>query len=679
MNDQTLPLDHATEPDEGAAVTEPVLTNPIAIPPVIEDDEDEPASLTGALPSIPRPAAVRKLAEQLMAFGMSEGAAAAVARAVARPEEARRRLQNPDVLRVPGGELDTISVQVWTPAVSTFPGNNREAGTRVYALSNGVPDDHVPQLGATMSQAGVATELVLEAQSPAHVVASLSNSAAFLAQNNDLSGTIGQLGILRDVFLTVGRIEHEDKIAPRHVVWSDDGSSRISAAHRIMGLGPEEVVYRLPADDRAFRGLLGGTLADALRAPEDLTKEEARRVRALVAPATIVLRFRPEQDPPRRYDQAVRFVVGITHVDPPKAWGAASENDALADAVIEEFIERRLISQVQAGWLAATVTAAQAVEAGLDGHEDTRVADIVATFLPRSAQRTFSKGVRRVTAQAAVRAEQRARITTELILRPWRSGRSDQDRVAAVRSTLQRAYTLAPITEGGWRRGTDDPDKLLDEALRDLEGGVNSGPAGIELAIRGGYWLAVYQGLRRDARASADQRPPSSVLQKMTESEHGLRVMHAAIVSGRAGQRPGRVDKNGAVLRAGNDASIGVDDLWLRRTFPAGSVVPDIEGEKETPGSKFERARRKVGELVDSLESALREAETVEGPTGPYVRDYGWPTDDAEVLGNRLNKLSARLAVWGQMYAVVGDPGDFDTREDSDAEEGRFGVSSADE
>lgn len=40
VNDQTLPLDHATEPDEGAAVTEPVLTNPIAIPPVIEDDED---------------------------------------------------------------------------------------------------------------------------------------------------------------------------------------------------------------------------------------------------------------------------------------------------------------------------------------------------------------------------------------------------------------------------------------------------------------------------------------------------------------------------------------------------------------------------------------------------------------------------------------------------------------
>ncbi len=671
MNDQTLPLVHSgSGTNQGEEVAEAVLANPVI--PTVEDDDEEPTSLPGALPAVPRPAAVRRLAEQLAAFGMSEGAASAVARAVTRPEEARRRLLNPDVLRVPGGELDTISVQVWTPAVSTFPGNNREAGTRVYPLSGGLADDHVPQLGATTSQAGVATELVAEAQSPAHVVASLSNSAAFLAQNNDLSGTVGQLGILREVFLTVGRIEHGDKSAPRHVVWSDDGSSRISAAHRIMGVDPEEVLYRLPADDRAFRGLLGGTIADALRAPEDLTSEEARRVRALVAPATIVLRFRPEEGSSRRYDQAVRFVVGITHVDPPKAWGAASENDALADAVIEEFIERRLISQAQAGWLGATVTATEALEAGFDGHQDTRVADIVATFLPRSAQRPFSKGVRRVTAQSAVRAEQRARITTELILRPWRSGRSDQDRVAAVRSTIQRAYTLAPLAEAGWRRGTDDPDKLLDEALRDLQGGINSGPAGIELAIRGGYWLAIHQGLRRDARTSVDQRPPSSVLQKLTESEHGLRVLHEAIVSGRAGNRPDRVDGNGALLRTSGDASIIVEDDWLRRTFPAGSVIPDIEGEKETPKSKLERARRKVGELVESLESALREAETVEGPTGPYVRDFGWPTNDADGLGGRLNKLSARLAVWGQMYAVVSDPGDLDVGEARAASDSGF-------
>ena len=675
MDTQILPHDNsAIGPDPDGEIAGPVLADPVSIPPVIEDD-DEPTSLPGTLPSVPRPAAVRRLADQLTAFGMSEGAAAAVARAVARPEEARRRLLNPDVLRVPGGELDTISVQVWTPAVSTFPGNNREAGTRVYPLSGRLADENLPQLGAATSQAGVATELVMEAQSPAHVVASLGNSAAFLAQNNDLSGTVGQLGILREVFLTVGRIEHADKTAPRHVIWSDDGSSRLSAAHRIMGVDPEEVVYRLPADDRAFRGLLGGTLADALRAPEDLTPEEARRVRALVAPATIVLRFRPDQGSACRYDQAVRFVVGITHVDPPKAWGAASENDALADAVIEEFIERRLISQAEAGWLGATVTAARASEAGFDGHQDTRVADIVATFLPRSAQRAFSKGVRRVTASAGVRAEQRARITTELILRPWRSGRSDQDRVAAVRSTLQRAYTLPPVAEGGWRRGTNDPDKLLDEALHDLAGGVNSGPAGIELAIRGGYWLAVHQGLRRDARRSADQRPPSSVLQKMTESEHGLRVLHEAIISGRAGRQPGQVDGNGAPLRTSSDAPIDVIDEWLRKTFHPGSVIPDIEGEKETPGSKFERARRRVGELVDSLESALREVETVEGPTGPYVRDFGWPTENADALGNRLNKLSARLAVWGQMYAVIGDPGDSDTDE-AGADPG---VSSADE
>lgn len=662
MNAQHLPLENPPSwPNQGDA-DESVQANPSSIPPVVEvEDDEEAAPLPGGLPSVPRPAAVRRLAEQLTAFGMSEGSATAVARAVARPEEARRRLQNPDVMRVPGGELDTISVQAWTAAVSTFPGNNREAGTRIYPLSGALADGAHPPLGATTSQAGIATELVLEAQSPAHVVASLSDSAAFLAANNDLSGTIGQLGILRDVLLTVGRIDHTDKAAPRHVLWSDDGSSRVASAHRILGVNAEEVVYRLPADDRAFRGLVGGVVADALKAPEDLTTDEAHRVRALVAPAIIVLRFRPDDGSSLRYDQAVRFVVGLTHVEPPKAWGAASENDALADAVIEEFVERRLISQAQAGWFAASLTPAQAAEAGFDTHADTRVADIVATFLPRSAHRALGKGVRRVTARARVSADQRAKVTTEMLLRPWRSGRPDQDRVAAVRSTLQRAYTLGPIAEGGWRRGTDDPDKLLDEALNDLAGGVNSGPAGIELAIRGGYWLAVHQSLRRDARLSNDQRPPSSVLQKMTESEHGLRALHAAIINGRAGEQPGRVDKHGAPLRSKDtDVPLNVDDNWLRRTFPARSALPEIEGEKETPRSQFERARRGVEDLVDSLESALREVETVEGRTGPYVRQFGWPTENAEALGSRLNRLSARLSVWGQLYAVIEDPGEPD-------------------
>lgn len=153
MNDQTLPLDYLTTgPDQGEEVAEPVLANPVDIPTVVDDD-DEPASLPGTLPSVPRPAAVRKLAEQLTAFGMSEGAAASVARAVTRPEEARRRLQNPDVLRVPGGELDTIDIQVWTPAVSTLrQAETVEGPTGPYVRDFGWPTEDAEALGNRLTK-----------------------------------------------------------------------------------------------------------------------------------------------------------------------------------------------------------------------------------------------------------------------------------------------------------------------------------------------------------------------------------------------------------------------------------------------------------------------------------------------------------------------------------------------
>src|SRR5690242_14337902 len=63
-----------------------------------DDDEDLP-SMPDGLPAVPKTAAVKRLAENLKAFGLSDGAAIAIARVIARPEEARRRLLAPDLMR----------------------------------------------------------------------------------------------------------------------------------------------------------------------------------------------------------------------------------------------------------------------------------------------------------------------------------------------------------------------------------------------------------------------------------------------------------------------------------------------------------------------------------------------------------------------------------------------------
>ncbi|MFI6262162.1 hypothetical protein [Micromonospora sp. NPDC051006] len=625
----------------------------------LEEDEDLP-SMPDGLPSVPRAAAVKKLAEGLKPYVLSEGAALALARAVARPEEARRRLQAPDLMRVPGGTLETISVQVWLPAVTTFPVNNREASARVYPLSGALREDQYPPLGPISAPEGVAGELSIAAQSPAHVVSALDWSNAYLERVNDLSTTIGQHGVLRDLLLSVVRIEHTDGAPPSWILGAADGSSRVSAAHRLHDLKAEEVVYQLPQNERRFRGLIGDVIADAQRPIEQVAESAVKRTHALVAPATVVLRFVPDS-PARhlRYDQAIRFIVGITHVEPPKAWGKASENDALGDAVIEEFVDGRRITSVEGRWYRATISPAEADQEGFDRHLDTRVAEIAARFLPDSAHKPFRRGVLRITAKSRVNREFKTQIATELALRPWRSTQpeSEADAVKGARSTLQRTLLWPALREDGWRRTTNDPDLLLTEALRELAStdGSMSGPSGVELAVRGGYYLAIHRRLRREVSTFNDKRAPYAVLQRMTESEHGLRTLHAAVVEGRADRVPVQVDGEGSPIRSSDGSVLLADNRWLRLTFsPADEVGPVFGEDVDTPETTFARERRRVSGLVDSLESTIRVVAEIPGrTTRKLVREQGWPSGHAEDLANRLMKISGDLRFWASFYEAA--------------------------
>jgi hypothetical protein len=611
---------------------------------------------------------------------MSEGAARAIARIVVRPEEARRRLQHPDLVRVPGGVLETLSTQVWTPAVSPYPGNNREASQRVYPLSGAIGEGQYPPLGPTSASPGATGELVLSAMNRAHVVSGFDRSRAILAQQNDLAPTIGEHGILRELMLSVVRVDHADRTPPTWIVAADDGSSRTTGAHRNLGVGAEQVVYQFPADDRKYRGFLGNVLAAAQSPTEELTSQDLARARSLVAPATLILRFLPDPGSDLSYDQAVRFVVGITHVEPPQRWSSASENDALGDAVIEEFLATRRIGHAQAQWFAATLTPAEAVSHRFGSDADTRVAEI-ARFLSNSAHQGVRRGVLRITAKGRVTADFKAKIMTEMMLRPWRSAQPDPDPVNAVRSTLQRLLAWPVLKEDGWRRGTDDPDKLLAEALEELGDGQSSGPAGVELGLRGGYYLAIQRRLQRERVKGVDYRAPSSVLQRMTETEHGLRMLHAAIVRGRGGQPAARVDANGAPERNEEQQVLPAGDDWIRRTFPAADATPPadpIEGPVDTPESRFEYERQQVAQLVESLDSAVRSASAIKGQVRPLVRERGWPYQQAENLADRLTDVANKFRLWAaiaqsveeaELYQADGADTEVEEAEESDIDD----------
>jgi len=611
-------------------------------------DLDDLATMPGGVPPLAKAAAVKRLADALQVRGHSEGAARTIARAVVRPEEARRRLQNPDLMRVKGGVLETISVQVWTVGVTSFPGNNREAAQRIYPLSGVAPEGQYPSLGPVSASPGKTGELVLNAQSPTHVVSGFDRSTGLLAQQNDLAPTIAEHGILRDLLLAVVRIEHEDKTPPNWILATSDGSSRVTGSHRNQALNSEQVIYQFPADDRAYRGYIGGVLNEA-RTGSELSTKEIARLRSLVAPATLVLGFQPDDGSSVRFDQAIGFVVGLMHVEPPKPWGPASENDALGDAVIEEFLDSRRISLARSKWYAATISPADVDKHGFSQYPDTRVAEIVATFLPDSARAGFRNGVLRITAMGRITYDFKAKVVAEMALRPWRSVQPSPDPVTAVRSALQRMLGWPVLRESGWHQVNDEPDKLLDEALEELQTRGSSGSAGVELALRGGYYLAIHRAMIRETTRSFDARSPHMVLQRMTESEHGLRTLHSAIVAGRSGQPPVKVDAEGAAERTPDRRTVLANDDWVRSTFrPAGVEVPApvIRGDIDTPESRFARMRERVVQLAESLDSAVREAASIRGKALPLVRERGWPVQQANRLADQLTGIASQLRLW---------------------------------
>lgn len=632
---------------------------------------DDLTAMPDGLPPLAKASAVKRLADALQAHGHSEGAARAIARIVVRPEEARRRLQNPDMMRVAGGVLETISVQVWMAGVTSFPGNNREASQRIYPLSGVAPSGQYPSLGPVSASPGVTGELVLDAESPAHVVSGFDRSTGLLAQQNDLAPTIAEHGILRDLMLAVVRIEHEDKTPPSWVVAAGDGSSRTTGSHRNQGLSAEQVVYQFPADDRAYRGYIGGVLNEAARPHSELTTKEMARVRSLMAPATLVLGFRPDAGSGVHFDQAIRFVVGLVHVEPPKPWDPASENDALGDAVNEEFLDNRQISLARSKWFAATISPEDADRNGFSPYPDTRVAEIAAIFLPDSTRASFRRGVLRITAKGRVTYDFRAKIVAEMALRPWRSAQPSPDPITGVRSTVQRMLSWPVLRENGWHQATEEPDKLLDEALEELRTRGSSGSAGVELAVRGGYYLAIHRALVRETTRSADVRAPYQVLQRMTESEHGLRALHGAVIAGRSGQPLVKVDADGAAERTQDGRAAAADDEWVRSTFRAAGVEfsgPVIHGDVDTPESVFGRRRERVVQLAESLDSEVRAAAAVQGRTLPLVRERGWPVQQAHRLAEQLTGIASKLGMWSAIAEAAEQAEYAETPEDADDE-----------
>src|SRR5262249_3310249 len=86
------------------------------------------------------------------------------------------------------------------------------------------------------------------------------------------------------------------------------------------------------------------------------------------------------------FPTAVKSLVALRHVDPPKPWGEGPENESLADEVLDELFRRNLISEAQRNYFAGAYTRAEAAAAHLPDDPVLRASQIVHPFTSSSEE-----------------------------------------------------------------------------------------------------------------------------------------------------------------------------------------------------------------------------------------------------------------------------------------------------
>jgi hypothetical protein len=520
-------------------------------------------------------------------------------------------------------------------------------------------------------------ELALDVDTPDQLSERLRSSEAWLIRNNPMADDIAIEGVLQPITVVGMRVDHRNGAPSIHLVTAADGSSRTAAVHRILDADATELVYGATSSDRAFRQQVGAVLRRLReRGWASLDNHDQNRVRALIMPARIIVGYRQELGRGIGFDAAIRSLIGLMHIAPPKPYGPDVERDATADAVLD-FLQRPYrgrparITNDEAKWYAALITPGELDSAGIPLYEDVRAADITRVMLHGGRRTTLriNSGIRSITSRSNISPDDRVAIAVELILRPWRTAHAADARLSlsAKRSAFQRAYGMPeiprqpdePLLEGF----SDSPytlDDLRDQALREVADGHGRrkdkllGYAQVELATKAAYYmiLAEPMALRREAGPSAralddiepaDQRSPSAVLTAMMATVQGVKQAHAIVKFGREGLPLWEV---GHEIQTGNGSDghriVLTDDL-VRATYGG-------RGPRPNPRTGLAAAEGRWDELVERVKAVERSvvllAAVPDTAGRPYLDEEGWPESEVDPLRRKLDRIDRRLATW---------------------------------
>lgn len=623
---------------------------------------------TDTLPEYANLTSRRCLSEKLVeAFQLSEGAAAAISNAVVDPSAVRKSIGEPteprvEEIAVPGGILLGIRATVWVRKVTPDPRNPRLGPSRRHPFAvepgSGGEDAKFRPVPEPKSPDGVSpevAELVVDIESRHHFTWGTQQAAKYVIAENDWRDSIASQGVMEAVWLAATTYRHVDGSASVTTLTTVEGSSRVTAVHDLLSISSADVPYE--DNDAKLRAHLRKVNEAQNRGP---TANEATALRCEMIPALIIVGFKKHPVATTSFPTAVKSLVALRHVDPPKPWGAGPENESLADEVLDELQRRGLISQTQRDYYAGACTRAEAKAAHLSDDPAIRASAIVSLITSDDPRITEAIRVA-VTSQSTrkrISPKLSNELATALILRAIVE---DPARTDQVRRYLRHGFGKAVHTES-WE-GTDrNTDLLVNEALSEVRQALSAeqvtetGPASLELAVRAAYPLIVSGRLSGDRgtqnNAQPDRRAPGEVLDAMRQTVQGVQQLAQALRDFVEDRVIRAVDENGDIRKIEDgSADQPVSDVYLREEFPPpGKVRARRPG--KTPHELLQNELAKFSDLMDQLKvvhAAI--ANVLTDDERPIVEANGVDTRLCRDWRQTLAGMSDDLHFWGRTFA----------------------------
>ena len=333
------------------------------------------------LPEYAHAKARQTCAERIIeAFKLTPEAATSIANAVVDPAAVRKSIGEPtdpsvEEIAVPGGILLGIRTSVWARQVMPDPRNPRIGPSRRHPFAidpgTGTEDSRFRPVPEPRSHKGLdptIAQLAVEIESREHLTWASQQAAKYVLSDNDWRTSIASQGVMEPVWLVATTYEHADGSTSVTALVSAEGSSRITADHDLLSIRSADIPYE--GND--------GKLRSYLRKVSEALDRGPNRTRALrcaaTHPRTHHRRVSPHSTATTAFPTAVKSLVALRHVDPPKPWGEGPENESLADEVLDELHREGIISATERDYYAGSCTRSEARAAHLSDDPAVRAA-----------------------------------------------------------------------------------------------------------------------------------------------------------------------------------------------------------------------------------------------------------------------------------------------------------------